>query len=170
VLVDATVIAIKRLQERSQEPDMDETIYQNFKSSSPYETKLTCGHIFQVFASDKKYSSQSIVDTPKMSGVIETEKRQSDSVNSARRNSNNSLGDRLYVGMTYKEIIKLLGEPSKVNPGTEMLETGPRGVVVASEKTRAQLSHTMYCMWKRPEGIYALTIVDGKLASIYEKP
>lgn len=79
-------------------------------------------------------------------------------------------GDRLRVGMTYDEVVRLLGEPSGVNPGTEMLETGPGGVVVASEKTRAQLSRTKYCMWKRPEGRYLLTIEDGKLVSIYEKP
>jgi hypothetical protein len=79
-------------------------------------------------------------------------------------------GDKLRVGMTYDEVVRLLGEPSGVNPGTEMLETGPRGVVVASEKTRAQLSSTKYCMWKRPEGRYLLIIEDGKLVKIYEKP
>lgn len=80
-------------------------------------------------------------------------------------------GDRLRVGMSYDEVVRLLGEPSKVNPGTEMLEMGPRGMVVgASEETRAQFSRTKYCMWKRPEGTYLLTIEDGKLASIYQKP
>lgn len=79
-------------------------------------------------------------------------------------------GDRLRVGMTYDEVVKLLGEPSGVNPGTEMFETGPGGIVVASEETRGQLSRTKYCMWKRPEGRYLLTIEDGKLANIYKKP
>jgi len=72
--------------------------------------------------------------------------------------------------MSYDEIVRLLGEPSGVNPGTEMLETGPGGMVVASEETRARLSRTKYCKWERPEGRYLLTIEDGKLASIYEKP
>ena len=76
----------------------------------------------------------------------------------------------LRVGMTYEEVVRLLGEPSGVNPGTEMLETGPGGTVVASEGMRSRLSHTKYCMWNRPEGRYLLTIEDGKLSDIYEKP
>ena len=79
-------------------------------------------------------------------------------------------GDKLRIGMTYKEIVKLLGRPKKVNPGTEMLETGLGGVVLASENTRAELSRTKYCMWKRKEGRYLLTIVDNKLSNIHEKP
>ena len=51
-----------------------------------------------------------------------------------------------------------------------MLEVGPGGRVVASEETRARLAHTQYCMWKRPEGRYLLTIENDKLAEIYERP
>ena len=86
------------------------------------------------------------------------------------RSGSKTPGDRLRVGMTYEEVVKLLGEPSGANPGTEMLETGPGGMVGASEQTRAQLSRTKYCMWKRPEDRYLLTIENGKLVSIYEKP
>jgi hypothetical protein len=41
---------------------------------------------------------------------------------------------------------------------------------MASEETRARLARTQYCMWKRPKGRYLLTIEDGKLAEIYERP
>lgn len=78
--------------------------------------------------------------------------------------------DKLYVGMPYDEIVQLFGEPNRVNPGTEMIEGGPGLSVVASEETRVQLARTQYCMWKRPEGRYLLTIKDGKLAEIHEKP
>lgn len=79
-------------------------------------------------------------------------------------------GDKLYIGMSFDEIVLLLGKPSGINPGTEMLKVGPSSIVVASEETRAQLARTQYCMWKRPEGEYLLTIEDGKLANIYAKP
>lgn len=87
-----------------------------------------------------------------------------------KKDSSGNPGDKLYIGMSFSKIVRLLGKPSGVNPGTEMLEAGPHGEVVASEETRAQLARTEYCMWKRPEGTYLLVIEDGKLASIYRKP
>lgn len=80
------------------------------------------------------------------------------------------LGDKLYVGMPYDDIVRLLGKPSGMNPGAEMLEAGPRGKVVASEETRSRLARTQYCMWKRPEGRYLLVIESDRLVRIYEKP
>jgi ribosomal protein L40E len=58
LLVEATVIALKRSKERSQEPDMDETIYQNYRSFSPQEPKISCGYIFQIFVKNKNTSVQ----------------------------------------------------------------------------------------------------------------
>jgi hypothetical protein len=78
--------------------------------------------------------------------------------------------DRLCIGMPYDEIVRLLGEPGRINPGTEMLEIGSGGRVVASDETRAKLSKTQYCLWMRPEGRYLLVLEDGKLARIHEKP
>ncbi len=84
--------------------------------------------------------------------------------------SSKSIGDQLYISMPFSEIVQLLGEPNGINPGDEMLESGPSHTVVASEETRAQLARTRYCMWKRPEGMYLLVIEDEKLARIYRKP
>ena len=80
------------------------------------------------------------------------------------------IGDKLYVGMPLAEIVQLLGEPSGINPGMEIIESGPHGKVIASDETRARLARTQYCMWKRLEGRYLLVIENDKLARIYEKP
>ncbi len=87
-----------------------------------------------------------------------------------KKGSSENASDKLYVGMPFDEIIRLLGKPSGVNPGTEMLESGPGGKIIASKETRARLAHTQYCMWKRPEGVYLLVIEDGKLARVHTKP
>jgi transcription elongation factor Elf1 len=80
------------------------------------------------------------------------------------------IGDKLYISMPFSEIVQLLGEPSGINPGSEMLESSQSHTVVASEETRAQLARTRYCMWKRPEGKYLLVLEDEMLARIYQKP
>lgn len=85
-------------------------------------------------------------------------------------NDANKLGDKLYEGMPIQEIISLLGTPSGVNPGEEMLQTGSGSSVVVSDGLRSELMKTMYYLWKRPEGIYALVIVNDKLPRIYMKP
>jgi DNA-directed RNA polymerase subunit M/transcription elongation factor TFIIS len=82
----------------------------------------------------------------------------------------NNVGDKLYISMPFSEIVQLLGEPSGINPGNEMLESGPNHTVVASEETRAQMARTRYCMWERPEGIYLLVTEDDRLARILKKP
>ena len=89
---------------------------------------------------------------------------------SNKRNDGQKMGDRLYIGMPIQEIITLLGKPNGVNPGTEMLEAGPSSTVVASDEMRSELSKTMYYLWKRPEGMYALVIVNNKLARIHMQP
>jgi hypothetical protein len=86
------------------------------------------------------------------------------------RNNLGNLGDKLYIGMPLHEIISLLGEPSGVNLGSEMLQPGPRHTVVMSAKMRSELSKTKYYLWRRPEGIYALVLVNDKLARIHMKP
>jgi len=89
---------------------------------------------------------------------------------SGSKDTSGNLGYKLYIGMPFADIVSLLGEPSGVNLGTEMFEAGPRGKVVVSDEICARLSHTQYCMWKCPEGMYLLVIEDGKLARIHRKP
>lgn len=84
--------------------------------------------------------------------------------------SNSMPGDCLYIGMPFGDIVRILGDPTGRNPGTEMLDVAPGSKVVASEATRAQLAATEYCMWTRPEGAYYLVIEDGKLARISGRP
>ena len=88
--------------------------------------------------------------------------------NSGRKTTKKMPGEKLYIGMPFKEIVNLLGKPSGINPGTEMIE-GP-GSVVASARTVSQLARTKYCMWKCPEGIYLLVIENDKLARIHSRP
>jgi hypothetical protein len=80
-----------------------------------------------------------------------------------------NLGDKLHMGMPFDEIVRLLGEPTGINPGTEMIESGPRHIIAVPDKTRILLENTKYCMWKRPEGIYLLVIEYEKLARINQK-
>jgi hypothetical protein len=89
---------------------------------------------------------------------------------SSKTTDRNKLGDRLYIGMRIQEIVSLLGSPTGINPGTEMLEGSSCSKTVVSDKMRSELSKTMYYLWKRPEGMYALVIVDDKLAKVYVKP
>lgn len=91
-------------------------------------------------------------------------------MSSKKRNNAVKLGDKLYIGRPIHEIISLLGKPSGVNLGSEMLQPGPRHIVSMSDKMRSELSKTKYYLWKRPEGIYALVIINDKLARIHLKP
>jgi hypothetical protein len=89
---------------------------------------------------------------------------------SSKTTDEKKLGDRLYIGMRIQEIVSLLGSPTGINPGTEMLECSSGSKTVVSDKMRSELSKTMHYLWKRPEGMYALVIVDGKLARVFMKP
>jgi len=140
-LMRATVHANRHFNQYSQATDSDRTAYQPFESFSPKEVKPIRGYLFKVY-----YKRTVETNTP-IKPI-----------------------DKLYIGMPINEIIQLLGEPSGVNPGTEMLEDGPHGKVVASDEMRSELSKTMYYLWKRPEGVYALVIVNNKLARIHMKP
>jgi len=98
-----------------------------------------------------------------------------DDLEETKLNSNNpssveNQSDKLCIGMPYDEIVKLLGNPSGINPGAEMLESGPDSTIVASKEVRDRLACTQYCSWKRPEGFYLLVIEYGKLARIHSKP
>jgi hypothetical protein len=81
-----------------------------------------------------------------------------------------NLGDKLYMEMPFDEIVRLLGEPTGINPGPEMIESGPQHIIAVPDKTRILLENTKYCMWKRSEGIYLLVIEYEKLARINQKP
>jgi len=88
--------------------------------------------------------------------------------NISRNKTNQILSDKLYIGMPFNDIVNLLGEPSGINPGTEMIE-GPQ-TVVASNNFVSRLERTKYCMWKRSEGVYLLVIEDDKIARITSTP
>jgi len=75
------------------------------------------------------------------------------------------LRDKLHVGMSYSELVKLLGEPSGVNEGNNLLKgSGPR---IVSESTQSYLGRTRYCCWRRPEATYYLNITDDKLSKVH---
>jgi hypothetical protein len=140
-LVRATVHAERHFNQYSQTMDTDRTTYQIFESFSPTEITSLQGYLFKMY-----YKRTTETSNP------------------------NKLSDKLYIGMPLNEIVQLLGEPNGVNPGTEMLENGPSGIVVVSDEERLELSKTIYCLWKRPEGMYALVIVNNKLERIHMKP
>ena len=72
--------------------------------------------------------------------------------------------DRLRIGMTYEELVRLLGPPTRVNEGSSLL----RGeTVLASQATRAAITNKRFCRWERPEATYDLTISNDRLESIY---
>jgi hypothetical protein len=143
LLPGAVVVGMKHLSQRAMELDGDRTGYEYFEARSPQEAGSICGHVIQLYAKVGKRTPLSESGKP---------------------------GDALQIGMPFSEVVQLLGEPSGVNPGTEMLEAGPHHQVVASEETHEQLARTSYYMWKRPEGMYLLVIEDGKLARIQGRP
>jgi hypothetical protein len=85
--------------------------------------------------------------------------------------------NELKIGMPMEEVVRLLGKPDGTNPGSELL--GGKGKIISVGgdlgELRKQLSKTLYCVWRRPEGMYMLVFFDGRLAEIssasgYVKP
>lgn len=75
-----------------------------------------------------------------------------------------SIEDKLYIGMSYHELKKILGPPTDEKPGTKMLEGGVQMVI--SDQRKSYLKSIMFCYWDRPEAEYFLLIKEGKLAKI----
>jgi len=74
------------------------------------------------------------------------------------------LKSQFWIGMPYEEIIAILGTPTNVNDGSDILAGG---TTIASRKTLTMLSQRQYLNWNRSEARYFLTIASGKLVSIY---
>jgi hypothetical protein len=83
----------------------------------------------------------------------------------------NSWTKELRIGMSMEELVRLLGEPSGTNPGSTILE-GADVVSFGGDLTEAreQLRKTLYCVWRRPEGMYMLVLFDGRLSKIHSAP
>jgi hypothetical protein len=77
----------------------------------------------------------------------------------------NTLRDKLRIGMTYEELVELLGEPTAVTSGDDVLDGAGR--VVGSPKAISAIRGTSFPCWKREGAEYYLTLVDGKLARIH---
>lgn len=73
---------------------------------------------------------------------------------------------RLHVGMSLEAIIDLLGPPDSSATGADLLAGAGRvyGAPPSSLTGRA------WYTWRRPEGVYTLTIQDGRLANIQNAP
>ncbi len=79
-----------------------------------------------------------------------------------------SLVKKLRVGMTMKELVDILGNPSGTNPGSEML--GPNVIFGGSQHELESLKRTLYAVWHRPEGVYMLVLLDNRLKEIHSAP
>ena len=77
-----------------------------------------------------------------------------------------SLKKKLYIGMTYTDLVALLGEPS-CSTGGDLLLGGPFAM---SDDIRGKLAKSVFYKWSRPEGDYDLTILDGRLSNITSVP
>ena len=81
---------------------------------------------------------------------------------------NKNLKDKLQVGMTYKELVGVLGEPTCSTDGAILLE-GP-AVFAMSDDAKAKIARTVYYKWSRPEGDYDLVVLDGRLSMVQSVP
>ncbi len=76
----------------------------------------------------------------------------------------NSLKDQLRIGMTYDEIVELLGDPTSTRRASDVLKKWSGAALVAFDPR--DVSGLMYCCWKRKEAEYYLNIENGKLVKI----
>jgi len=81
--------------------------------------------------------------------------------------------NKLKIGISYNEVIEILGNPTDTGTGeSEIL--GGSGPVIGTFTSRKGMSDTLneirstsFCYWDRPEGTYNLTFTYGKLTNIY---
>jgi hypothetical protein len=85
---------------------------------------------------------------------------------STTRMTHKDIEDKLRIGMSYEELIELLGEPTYVTDSSDLFGGSERVKVVGSRRSLGLLAGTLWCGWKRDEAEYMVTVVDGKLASI----
>ena len=78
----------------------------------------------------------------------------------------------LKIGITKKEIISLLGPPSALKRGNEVMETIQNlgATTVVSPSALGNMRNKEFCEWDRPEGKYKLVIQDGRLSNIFSVP
>lgn len=70
----------------------------------------------------------------------------------------------IVIGMSYSEVLNILGEPTSINTGAEVLSGS--GPVLGNPDTIRQIYDTIFCYWDRPEATYELTFTAKKLTSI----
>lgn len=75
---------------------------------------------------------------------------------------------RVKIGMSYETVVAALGQPTAVNKGSEMI--GGIGPVTASTESIAHMFHTLFALWRRPEGEYRLIFEYDRLARIDHAP
>lgn len=71
--------------------------------------------------------------------------------------------DRLHVGMSFDDVIAVLGQPDS-SATNEDLVRGAKRLIGSPRPGRS------WYTWRRPEGTYTLTIQDGVLANIQNAP
>lgn len=74
----------------------------------------------------------------------------------------------VHVGMSLKEVIRLLGEPSQSMSGADVLKM--YGQVSGSSRAISSVCQSGYFFWSRPEGEYQLVVKDGKVVEVYGSP
>lgn len=80
------------------------------------------------------------------------------------RQAAGSKKDRLRIGMSLDEIVALLGTPASSADASDVLAGAPAGSPPRALNGRA------WYTWRLPEGVYVLTIQDGRLAGIQNAP
>jgi hypothetical protein len=76
--------------------------------------------------------------------------------------------EKLYIGMSYDEVVAILGEPAARQGGDAML--GRYGKVSGSPRAVAAIGQQEFCIWLRGEGEYDLVFQNGKLMNISSVP
>lgn len=71
-------------------------------------------------------------------------------------------------GMSWAELVNLLGPPISGERGTEIL--GRYGSASGSAKTMSTISLSGYYMFRHPAGDYGIVVSDGRVAKVYDFP
>jgi|GEM_PF-2216770 len=76
----------------------------------------------------------------------------------------------LLIGMTWDELVSVLGPPTSILEGSALLRERGQGAVYASPSAISKVSGMLFCRWERADGVYELTVENGCVSHLQSAP